>query len=117
MSDEAAKRYNVHFRTAGFMVLDYEATPEMGNIYPDEKHGYQMVIADITQREARRVSKFLNEKEEQLHELEKELQEYKDNVADFLFENMSLFNEDLINQINNELGIDLMDILELYNNE
>ena len=64
MSDEAAKRYNVHFRMQGFMVLDYEATPEMGNIYPDEKHGYQMVIADITQSEARRVSKFLNEKEE-----------------------------------------------------
>lgn len=129
------ERYNVHFRTEGFMVLDYEATPEDGNIYDDEKHGYQIVIRDISRAEARRVCHFLNEQnnkikwmekskkelgqiieifEEKLNESEKDFQDYKDTVANFLFKNMGLLNDDLIRQINNELGIDLMDILELY---
>lgn len=111
------ERYNVHFRTKGFMVLDYEATPEDGNIYDDEKHGYQMVIRDISRGEARRVCELLNLKEDRINTLEKDFQDYKDTVSNFLFENISLFNEDLINQINNELGIDLMDILELYYEE
>ena len=119
MSEKEDKpRYNVHFRIStmpnGFMVLDYEATPEDGNIYDDEKHGYQMVIRDVSQSEARRVCHVLNNKEDKINELSQELQDYKDSVSNFLFENMHLFNKELINQINNELNIDLMDILALY---
>ena len=99
----------------GFMVLDYEATPDEGNIYEDEKHGYQMVIRDVSRPEAQRISSLLNSKEDKIDELEHDFQNYQDCVAEFLFDNMSLFNDDLINQINNELNIDLLDMLELYN--
>lgn len=54
------------------------------------------------------------ELEDKIKELEQDFQSYKDNVADFLFENINLFNHDLINQIDNELGIDLCSMLELY---
>lgn len=54
------------------------------------------------------------ELEDKIKELEQDFQSYKDNVADFLFENINLFNHDLINQIDNELGIDLYSMLELY---
>lgn len=121
MSEEVdeKQRYNIHFKAStmpnGFMVLDYDATPEEGNIYDDEKHGYQMVIRDVSLSEAHRICGLLNNKEDKINSLEKDYQDYKDTVSNFLFENMSLFNDDLINQINNELSIDLMDILELYN--
>ena len=74
-------RYNVHFRIStmpnGFMVLDYDATPEMGNIYGDEKHGYQMVIRDVSRAEARRVCNVLNEKDDAIIRLEEENKELK----------------------------------------
>ena len=61
----------------GFMVLDYDATPEMGNIYADEKHGYQMVIRDVSRAEAKRVCNVLNEKDDAIIRLEKENKELK----------------------------------------
>ena len=82
MTEYKEPRYNVHFRIStmpnGFMVLDYDATPEMGNIYGDEKHGYQMVIRDVSRAEATRVCNVLNEKDDAIIRLEEENFKLKD---------------------------------------
>lgn len=123
-------RYNVHFRIStmpnGFMVLDYDATPEMGNIYEDEKHGYQMVIRDVSRAEARRVCNVLNEKDDAIIRLEEENKELKNDEKelsiDFLGYKMKLrkvlqrrydkakgqtLYADVFLEIAEEMGIDL----------
>lgn len=89
MTEYKEPRYNVHFKIStmpnGFMVLDYDATPEMGNIYEDEKHGYQMVIRDVSRAEARRVCNVLNEKDDAIIRLEEENKQLKQQVEDLEF--------------------------------
>ena len=62
---EKKDRFNVHFNTKGFMVLDYQykrdpLLPDDTGIYEDEAHAEQIVIMNTSRPEARRVNSFLN---------------------------------------------------------
>ena len=62
---EKKDRFNVHFNTKGFMVLDYKykrdpLLPDDTGIYEDEAHAEQIVIMNTSRPEARRVNSFLN---------------------------------------------------------